>query len=84
LHEVYVKEEEQDRGQRRALWQSSLWQALALRQLPIDLDSRRLFRAERLNPPEQILRYTSRFYPLKQSFFAYSIVGSFDIEANQA
>jgi hypothetical protein len=84
LYEVCVKEEEQDRGQRRTLRQSSLWQALDLRQLPIDLYGRRSFRAERLNPPEQILRYTSRFHPLKQSFFAHSIIGSFDIKAHQA
>jgi hypothetical protein len=52
--------------------------------LPIDLDGRRSLRAERLDPPEQDLWDPSRFHPLDQSFFANPIVGSFDIEADQA
>jgi hypothetical protein len=40
-------------------------------------------REECLNPPEQTLRYASCLHPLEQTFFAHSVVGSFDIEARK-
>jgi hypothetical protein len=47
------------------------------------LDGHRSFRAERFDPPEQVNWYASRFHPLEQSFFAHSVVGAFDIGADQ-
>jgi hypothetical protein len=39
--------------------------------VPIDLDDRRSFRAERFEPPEQVNWYASRFHSLEQSFFLF-------------
>jgi hypothetical protein len=41
-----------------------MWEASDIRRLSINEDGRRPFRAERLDPPEQLLWDASRFHPL--------------------
>ena len=84
LHEVCIEEEEQNRGQRGALWQPSLWQALRFGCLSVDLDSHGAIRAKGFNPAKQALWHAPCSQSLDESLLVYSIIGSFDIKAHKA